>query len=246
MTAPGSVAPNQTLKVLSRLLCYPQLELLGALDELIAALASEPVLAPDLRQRLGALMAEMRITDIYVLQEDYVNLFDRGRAVSLHLFEHVHGESRDRGQAMVDLVDLYRRHGFELNARELPDYLPMFLEFASERPLSEARELLSDAAPVLALIRERLALRESRYAVLFDAMLALTGAPENMAEIRARAASEGPDETVVNMDKYWEEEAVTFLAPGGCGSGQATEQPIHWVKPESAGTVPAKQSVFGG
>ena len=246
MTDTDRSEPMKTLKVISRLLCYPRVDLLGALDELVAVVEEERLLPSSLRRRIGALIAELRITDVYVLQEDYVNLFDRGRAVSLHLFEHVHGESRDRGQAMVDLVDLYRRHGFELSARELPDYLPLFLEFLSERPQAEARELLGDAAPVLALIGERLALRGSRYAALFDALLAFAGAPENLDEIRSQAAAEGPDETVVNMDKYWEEEAVTFLAPGGCGSGQATEQPIHWVKPERAGTVPAKQSVFGG
>ena len=236
----------KTLKVISRLLCYPRAEMLGALDEMAAAVAEENLLPADLRRRLNALIAEYRITDPYVLQEDYVNLFDRGRAVSLHLFEHVHGESRDRGQAMVDLVDLYRRHGFELSARELPDYLPMFLEFVAEQSQAEARELLADAVPVIALIGERLTLRGSRYAILFDALQAFAGAPENLDEIRERAAGEGPDETVVNMDKYWEEEAVTFLAPGGCGSGQATEQPIHWVKPEAAGTMPAKHPVFGG
>jgi nitrate reductase delta subunit len=236
----------KTLKVISQLLCYPRADMLGALDEMAAALEEERLLPAELRRRIGALIAEFRITDVYVLQEDYVNLFDRGRAVSLHLFEHVHGESRDRGQAMVDLVDLYRTHGFELGARELPDYLPMFLEFLAEQSLAESRRLLADAAPVVALIGERLALRESRYAVLFDALLAFTGAPENHDEIREQAAAEGPDETVVNMDKYWEEEAVTFLAPGGCGSGQATEQPIHWVKPEAAGSAPAKHPVFGG
>jgi nitrate reductase molybdenum cofactor assembly chaperone NarJ/NarW len=236
----------KTLKVISRLMCYPRVDMLGALDEMATALEEERLLPADLRRRIGALIAEFRITDVYVLQEDYVNLFDRGRAVSLHLFEHVHGESRDRGQAMVDLVDLYRRHGFELSARELPDYLPLFLEFVAEQSIAEARELLADAAPVVALIGERLALRGSRYAVLFDALQAFAGAPENLVEIREQAAAEGPDQTVVNMDKYWEEEAVTFLAPGGCGSGQATEQPIHWVKPERAGTVPAKPSVFGG
>ena len=236
----------KTLKVISQLLCYPRLDMLGALDEMVAALEEEHLLPADLRRRIGALIAEFRITDAYVLQEDYVNLFDRGRAVSLHLFEHVHGESRDRGQAMVDLVDLYRRHGFELSARELPDYLPLFLEFVSERPVDEARELLADAAPVVALIGERLALRGSRYAVLFDALQAFAGAPENLVEIREQAAAEGPDETVVNMDKYWEEEAVTFLAPGGCSSEPSAEQPIHWVKPERPGTVPTKHSVFGG
>jgi nitrate reductase molybdenum cofactor assembly chaperone NarJ/NarW len=236
----------KTLKVLSALLCYPRPEMIAALDDMAAVIEGERLLPPQVRKRIQALVAEFRITDLYVLQEEYVNLFDRGRAVSLHLFEHVHGESRDRGQAMVDLIDLYRANGFELSARELPDYLPMLLEYLSERPMGEAQALLGDAMPVIVLVGERLALRESRYHVIFDALQVFAGAPENLSEIREQAANEGPDETVVNMDKFWEEEAVTFLAPGGCGSEQAGEQPIHWVKPERAGTVPAKHSVFGG
>ena len=78
------------------------------------------------------------------LQERYVASFDRGRARSLYLFEHVHGESRDRGQAMVNLLEIYRRHEFELNARELPDYIPLFMEYLAQRPDGEALDLLAD------------------------------------------------------------------------------------------------------
>jgi hypothetical protein len=79
----------------------------------------------------------------------YVRLFDRGRALSLHLFEHIHGESRDRGQAMVNLLEVYRQHGFELSARELPDYMPLFLEYLAQRPQEEALDMLADTLHVM-------------------------------------------------------------------------------------------------
>ena len=103
----------------------------------------------------------------------YVECFDRGRNLSLLIFEHIHGESRDRGQAMVDLLRIYREHGFELAAKELPDYIPLFLEYLSQRPEDEALDLLRDALPVLNLLRARLAERGSAYAVLFATLARL-------------------------------------------------------------------------
>lgn len=233
-----------TLKVISRLLCYPSRELLAALDEMEAAIEAEALLPAVTRRALRGLIAEFRATDLYILQERYVNLFDRGRALSLHLFEHVHGESRDRGQAMVDLMNLYRSHGFALAARELPDHLPVFLEYLSQRPAGEARALLTDAIHVVALLGERLAQRESGYRVLLEALQAFAGTPGDLEAIREQVAGEGPDETLVNMDRVWEEEAVTFLASGGGCSDIPREQPVRWVKPGNA--TPATDSVSGG
>jgi len=236
----------KTLKILSHLLCYPHAALIEALDELGAVLEAEAVLPAPVRRRIDTLLAELAATDLYTLQEDYVNLFDRGRAVSLHLFEHVHGESRDRGQAMVDLIDLYRANGYERSARELPDYLPMLLEFLAERPPAQVRAILADAMPVIVLIGERLAQRQSRYGVLFEALQAFAGAPEDLAAIREQAASEGPDETLVDMDRFWEEEAVSFLGAGAPNGLPAGEQPIHWLKPEAGrATAPVGSSPFG-
>ncbi|MCC8995194.1 MAG: nitrate reductase molybdenum cofactor assembly chaperone [Candidatus Contendobacter sp.] len=225
----------KTLKVLSALLCYPQPEIQAALTEMIMALDEENRLPQSQLWAVQTLMNQMRSTDLMDLQESYIGLFDRGRALSLHLFEHLHGQSRDRGQAMVDLLETYRRHGFELSARELPDYLPLFLEYLAERPADEALSLLADAMPVIALIGARLAERGSDYHVVFDALAALVGEPASIAEIRRQAATEGPDETVVNMDQIWEEEAVTFLAnQGGCGINRPIPdavQPVQWVPP---------------
>jgi nitrate reductase molybdenum cofactor assembly chaperone NarJ/NarW len=220
------------LKVLSALLCYPQPDLQAALGEMTEALEAEALLPERDRQALRTLMTQMEQTDLMDLQERYVRLFDRGRALSLHLFEHVHGESRDRGQAMVDLLEIYRRHGFELNARELPDYVPLFLEYLAQRPDEEALELLADAMPVMALLGARLAERGSDYHAVFAALAAMVGAPEELEDLRRQAATEGPDPTIVNMDQIWEEEAVTFLASreacGASGGARPGEQPVHW------------------
>ena len=128
----------KTLKVLSALLCYPQPEIQAALGEMAEALEQERLLPERERRALRAFMNRLERTDLMELQERYVASFDRGRALSLHLFEHIHGQSRDRGQAMVNLLEVYRRHGFELSARELPDYIPLFLEYLAQRPAGEA------------------------------------------------------------------------------------------------------------
>ncbi|MBZ4194545.1 MAG: nitrate reductase molybdenum cofactor assembly chaperone [Candidatus Contendobacter sp.] len=223
----------KTLKVLSALLCYPQPEMQAALAEMAVALKQENRLPESECRALQALMNQMLSTDLMALQESYIGLFDRGRALSLHLFEHIHGQSRDRGQAMVDLLETYRRHGLELSARELPDYIPLFLEYLAQQPANEALSLLADAMPVMALIGARLAERRSDYHVVFDALAALVGEPASIAEIRRQAATEGPDQTVVNMDQIWEEEAVTFLAnQRGCGINHPmpdTAQPVQWI-----------------
>jgi len=202
----------KTLKVLSALLSYPQPELLAALEEMVDVLEHEQMLPDHTRKAVLTLLERLNGTDLLELQEQYVTLFDRGRALSLHLYEHVCGESRQRGQAMVNLLGIYRRHGFELSARELPDYIPLFLEYLSQRPQGEAIELLVAASPVLALLSARLAGRGSDYHVVFDALTELAGEPRGMEDIRRTVAGEGQDETLLNMDAIWEEEAVTFVA----------------------------------
>ncbi len=221
------------LKVLSALLGYPRAELQDALPELEAVIGEDKTLPRAHRKALSALVDELRGEDLYTAQERYVALFDRGRALSLHLFEHVHGESRDRGQAMVDLIEVYRKNGFELSARELPDYVPLFLEFLSQIPPREAKDLLADAMPILTLLGARLERRESHYAAVFGALEAIGGRAPDARSIRRQVAEEGDDQSIVQMDRIWEEEAVTFLGGGdrSCGQGAAAEQPVHWVNP---------------
>lgn len=216
---------GRTLRALSRLMSYPTAEMQAALDEMRAALVEEDALPGDVLRRLDALLEDMAARPLLALQEDYVALFDRGRALSLHLFEHVHGESRDRGQAMVDLLELYRAGGLELDARELPDYLPLMLEYLSTRPPDEVDELLGDAMAIVVLLGARLRERESPYAVLFEALESIAGTPDNAPKLREVAAHEGPDQSIVRMDEIWAEEPVTFMGNSdpACGSGAGAD-----------------------
>jgi len=151
----------RTLKVLSLLLAYPTEEIRAAAPSFAAVLDEEGLLAEGRRGALRRLAAQLGERGLYDLEERYVLLFDRTRSLSLHLFEHVHGESRDRGQAMVELKDLYAANGLEMPANELPDYLPLFLEFLATRPLGEAREYLGDIVHIVTVLRERLGRRKS-------------------------------------------------------------------------------------
>ena len=159
---------SKTFKALSALLSYPEEVLQKAAPELRKVLDEEALLPPERRAALDTLIEEIATTDLLTLQEHYVELFDRTRSLSLHLFEHVHGESRDRGQAMIDLKTLYEQNGLYLSSSELPDYLPAFLEFLSIRPLEEARAQLSQPAHILTALTERLHKRQSSYAAVFE------------------------------------------------------------------------------
>ena len=216
-----------TLKVLSLLLSYPDAEMLTALDEMAAVVEQENLLPDSHKKSVLALIDTYRGVDLLDVQEAYVALFDRGRFLSLHIFEHVHGESRDRGQAMVNLLQMYETHGFEMSTHELPDYIPLFLEFLSQKEQVEAVQLLHDAMPVLSLLAARLTERGSKFSAIFDALSGFAGEPEALDEIRQQAATEGDDETLVNMDEIWEEEAVSFMGAGdACKSRAAAVSPI--------------------
>ena len=209
---------SKSFKALSALLSYPDEELQNAAPELRNVIDEENLLPPENRRFLDALIEEIATGDLYALQERYVELFDRTRSLSLHLFEHVHGESRDRGQAMIDLKSLYEKNGLCLSATELPDYLPVFLEFLSTRPLAEARALLSQPAHLLIALAERLHKRQAPYAAVFEALAALAMlAPDAPA---FEVVAEGPDadpNDFAALDAQWEEEAVTF-GPGAAPS----------------------------
>lgn len=161
------------LVIVSRLLEYPDAALWQHQQEMFEAIAASKNLPKEDAHALGIFLRDLTAMDPLDAQAQYSELFDRGRATSLLLFEHVHGESRDRGQAMVDLLAQYEQHGLQLNSRELPDHLPLYLEYLSQLPQSEAVEGLKDIAPILALLSARLQQRESRYAVMFDLLLKL-------------------------------------------------------------------------
>jgi len=213
----------KTLRVVAALLSYPTAELVAAADELHAAIDAEKVVAATERKALHRLIDDLAAGDLYDLQERYGLLFDRTRALSLHLFEHVHGEGRDRGQAMVDLLKLYEENGHTPATSELPDFLPLFLEYASLQAPRTAIELVGQPANVIAALRERLAKRGSPYEAAMAALLAISRAKLDanaLATLRAEPDPE-PDDLEA-LDAAWIDQEVTF-GPGAAANGCAVD-----------------------
>ena len=209
----------KTFMALSALLSYPSEDLQTAVPAIRDVLEAEGLLPFEQRYALEPLFAGLQDGDIYDLQERYVLLFDRSRTLSLNLFEHIHGESRDRGGAMVDLLETYRAGGFDLTGSELPDHLPVLLEYLSTRPVAEAQEILSDAGPIIAALAERLTRRETPYAAVLSAVarLARAGADSPQAAALLSEADDDPEDLEA-LDAVYAEAQVTF-APGpsaGC------------------------------
>lgn len=212
---------DRTLKSLSLILSYPSAELQDAMPEIGAALAADPRLAPATQTALRKLTADLAQGDLYDLQERYVMLFDRSRTLSLNLFEHVHGESRERGGAMVSLIETYRDGGFEPATSELPDHLPVLLEFLAARPTREAQETLADAAHILDVLSGRLERRESRYAAAFAALSALAGGKADADAVAGMLGQPDDDPTdLAALDAVWEETEVTFGPDPNAGCPQ--------------------------
>ena len=213
----------KTLRALAALLSYPTADLVAALDEIDAVLDREGIVPALERAQLDRLICELRTGDLYDLQERYGLLFDRTRALSLHLFEHVHGESRDRGQAMVDLLKLYEEGGYTPTPRELPDYLPLLLEYASTREPREAIGLVGQPANVIAALGERLAKRRSAYGAIMLALLAIAKARLDDATLATLRAEPDPEpDDLEALDAAWADQEVTF-GPGAASSGCAVD-----------------------
>jgi nitrate reductase delta subunit len=189
----------KTFKVFSLLLSYPEPEWLEALPELEAALAAEADLNGKASEKLFPLISVLRRLSLIELQEVYVATFDRNPSHSLHLFEHIHGESRDRGSAMINLLEEYWKHDFDATESELPDYVPLFLEFLSLLPAGEALGLLGDAVHVLATVGKKLDKNGSPYAAVFQVL-------EALSPVEALELTEPP---VHDMD-----EAMELFGPG--------------------------------
>jgi nitrate reductase molybdenum cofactor assembly chaperone NarJ/NarW len=216
----------KTFKVLSALLTYPGHELVGAAAGFGATLDADALIPAAQRRALDPLIEEIATRDVYDLQEGYGLLFDRSKTLALYLFEHVHGESRDRGQAMVDLRAMYDRAGLSIAANELPDYLPLFLEFLSVLEIGEARALLADTAHILAALSERLGRRQSSYQAVFDALVAIAqDAPRQDAVNALLQTPDADPMDLVALDAAWEEEEVRF-GPGAQGQGACGKESL--------------------
>jgi len=209
---------TKTFKILAALLTYPTAEIQEAVEDFLPLLKDEALVPSAFIKRLKPLFAEYQDGDLLDLQERYVLLFDRTRTLSLHLFEHVHGESRDRGQAMVDLKAMYEASGLVIASTELPDFLPLFLEYLSILPCEEALELLQEPAHVVAAIGERLTKRDSSYAAVLEALGQLAGPADPKVIEALRAEPDDDPEDLEALDEAWEAEQVTF-GPGSPQDG---------------------------
>jgi len=194
-----------TFKVLSLLLSYPKSDWIDHLDELEQTLQDENILSKQKLKGVSEIFARYRQEDLIQLQENYVATFDRGASHSLHLFEHIHGESRDRGQAMIDLMEMYNANGLDVGTSDLPDYLPVFLEFLSTGNLAQATHFLGETAKVLMLIRERLSKKGLDYKHIFAALVELADAKVNRKEIKKIVAAEKEEDSFDSVDENWEE-----------------------------------------
>lgn len=212
--------PSLSLRVLARLLGYPDAELRAQLPALREALRGERALGAARLAELDALAQALAGAEPLDAEETYVHLFDRGRATSLHLFEHVHGDSRDRGPAMIDLAQTYDQAGLYLAPGELPDYLPAVLEFASTLAPREARAFLGEMAHIFNALFSALRERQSAYASVLGALLELAGE-------QAQPVTVAPEEP---LDATWSEPpAFDGCSPKG-QSRPGQPQPIHVVR----------------
>ena len=234
----------QILKVIACLLDYPDESLAECRTDIEAVVNGAALVGEinsDLRDRLLVFIDSRLNRDLMAYQAEYDGLFERGRSLALWLFEHVHGESRDRGQAMVDLIANYRQAGLQISQHELPDYLPLFLEFLSTQGRENAVSWLLDMEHILALLQCRLEKRESDYALLFELLLSIAGSRVSLDEVRERIADEKRDDSKQAIDKEWQEEEVTFGADSLEKSCDGTQRkpsesqrqdvdvPLHWV-----------------
>ncbi|MGB5557520.1 MAG: nitrate reductase molybdenum cofactor assembly chaperone [Paracoccaceae bacterium] len=215
---------DMTLKALSALLSYPSNDLKDAIGEIAEILEADKRLDARASRAIEPLIAEVEGMDLWDLEERYVMLFDRSRTLSLNLFEHVHGESRDRGGAMVSLVETYRAAGFDPVSSELPDHLPVLLEFLAHQPAVEARDILADAAHIFEALAERLTRRESSYAAVFSLLRRLSGAKVDQAVVTTLLELPDDDPTDLEaLDAVWEESQVTFGPDPNAGCPQVRD-----------------------
>lgn len=244
-TPDHSQQPIVLLQMVALLLDYPSETLYQHRQEIDEIIQASRYVSPEVRAELNALLTMITSNTLLEAQERYDTLFDRGRSLALYLFEHIHGESRSRGQAMVDLINQYQQAGLAMEAQELPDYIPLFLEFLSQQSALEAKQQLNQVADIFALLAARLVEKDSPYVACFNALLQIAGKDLHTSITKAmtQIGGEAEQDSLAALDKQWEEEAVDFMQgqqtsntasscsaapqPNSQTLGQA-EVPIHW------------------
>ncbi|MBU6501525.1 MAG: nitrate reductase molybdenum cofactor assembly chaperone [Burkholderiales bacterium] len=212
--------PTLLLRALSALLAYPDAQLRTALPEIIDVIRDTRMLDVQRRNDLLALARDIEGSDALDAEGRYVDLFDRGRRTSLNLFEYVHGDGRERGPAMLELRQRYLDAGMEPSTNELPDHLPLLLEYLSCRDLAETRDTIGEIAHVLRQLGNTLTGLRSPYAAVMAALLAIGGEKG----LDAHAPVPPPED----LDRAWDEKP-TFAPP--------ETHPLVFVKPSATHTA---------
>lgn len=206
-------------KIFSILLSYPEAHWIDEVSELVTYLKEENRCTEKMIAQIESIALKFQTKDLLTLQSEYVLLFDQNRILSLHLFEHIHGESRDRGQAMVDLMNVYEKNGFVIDAKELPDYLPLFLEFLSVIPADEALALLNECIHIVEKIAQQLAERGSDYTAIFNGILTLAKKP--LFTWKSRVQPHLDLAMAEKLDAEWAEEEIKFLGNNTAANNQS-------------------------
>lgn len=202
----------KTYKILSLLLSYPNVELMDFLAEAEKELRNENLLPKEKIEKVVHFIHHFRKMDLTDWQAEYVQLFDYSRSASLHLFEHVKSDSKDRGQAMVDMLEFYKENGLQLSANELPDYLPVFLEFLSNQQDEKAAELLAEPVNIIARIHAALEEKKNIYRHILLAVISLSSKKPDAKVTEAIIKNEKP----LNLDAEYEEKPVEFGTNNTC------------------------------
>lgn len=202
----------KTYRILSLLLTYPNEEIYHFLPKVNKTLSEENIVNAETLIGINSFVDFFTQQQLTNWQEHYVQLFDYSKSASLYLFEHVHGDSKDRGQAMVDLIELYKENGLEINRAELPDYLPMFLEFLALQTHKKAEELLAEIIDIVGFIHRKLEEKDNPYQYLLAAIIQISKRKPAKTRVE-KMISEMPE---ISIDEAYEEEPVTFGGENPC------------------------------
>lgn len=211
---------HKTFKVLGLLLRYPNKTIIEACAECQKILAEEALLSSERINDMNKLIEYLQNSDLIELEEKYVSLFDFKRLLSLYLFEHSHGDSRDRGQALVDLIAHYEKHKLELQPGEMPDYLPVFLEHLSFFSLEDAMKALAAYVNTISIIEKRLQEHQSLYSAVFSAIRSLSSIEEDGQYVdKIMSGYSKKKDSNKDLDEQWEApEAFPEQCPIKCSS----------------------------
>ncbi len=207
----------KTYRILSLLMTYPNAEIYSFLPQVKASVKEENLLDHEIIAGIDTFVDFFTRESVTFWQEFYVQLFDYSRSVSLYLFEHVHGDSKDRGQAMVDLIDLYKENGLQINRSELPDFLPVFLEFLALQTSVKASEYLTEIIDIVGFIHRKLEEKDNPYQYLLAAIISLSAKQPAEARIQQMASNM----TEISIDEAYEEKPVTFASDNPCTTCKA-------------------------